>query len=226
MAAELTLVLFDCDGTLVDSQHSIAAAMAVAFAECGRAAPDPAAVRRVIGLSLAESVQRLDPALPLAMTADVVAAYRRAFAGLYGDNAARDPLYPGTLQTIEALDSTGCLLGIATGKSRSGVSTLLDGHGLLNRFVTVQTPDTNPGKPNPGMIESALAETGAERDRTVFIGDSVYDMQMAVNAGVAGVGVDWGYHGADELRDAGAVAVLSNFEALPGLVSERFSGLS
>lgn len=223
MAAELTLVLFDCDGTLVDSQHSIAAAMAAAFAQCGRTSPDTAAVRRVVGLSLSESVQRLDPSLPEAMVAEVVAAYRQAFSALYGDDPTRDPLYPGVREIIEALDRAGCLLGIATGMSRGGVSTLLKGHDLLHRFVTLQTPDTNPGKPNPGMIESALAETGAERARTLFVGDSVYDMQMAVNARVDGIGVDWGYHEADELTQAGAVCVLSSFAALPDLIGERMA---
>lgn len=218
MAEELILVLFDCDGTLVDSQHSIAAAMAVAFEGCGLTPPPLAAVRQVVGLSLSESVQRLAPSLPEARVAAVVAAYRQAFAHLYADDPARDPLYPGAREAISALDDAGRLMGIATGKSRGGVSVLLDGHELLHRFVTLQTPDTNPGKPHPGMIDSALAETGVERTHTLFVGDSVYDMQMAVNAGVVGIGVDWGYHAPAELKQAGAAHVLSRFDDLADLV--------
>lgn len=215
---ELSLVLFDCDGTLIDSQHSIAAAMADAFAACALPPPTVDQVRRVVGLSLHESVLGLSPGLAPDTVDVVVAAYREAFGRLYAANAARDPLYPGAREAVTALDAAGCLLGIATGKSHGGVSTLLAGHGLLDRFITVQTPDTNPGKPHPGMIQSALAATGAERSGTCLIGDSVYDMQMAANAGVTAIGVDWGYHAADELRDAGAAYLLSDFAILPGLI--------
>ena len=182
--------------------------------------PGLADVRQVVGLSLAESIRRLagehDPGE--SEVAAVVAGYRQAFAALYGADPARDPLFPLTREMLDSLDGQGRLLGVATGKSRGGVETILRGHGLLERFLTVQTPDTNPGKPHPGMVDSAMAALGVEPHRTVLVGDSVYDMEMAVNAGIAGVGVSWGYHEPEALAGAGAVAVLDSFADLPELV--------
>ena len=224
MTAEFTLILFDCDGTLVDSQHSIAGAMAEAFLACELPPPEPAAVRHVVGLSLDESVRQLAPALSPDVVAAVVSGYRQAFARLYAADPARDPLYPGAREAVAGLHAAGRRLGIATGKSRGGVSTVLRGHDLLHCFATLQTPDDNPGKPHPGMIESAIAATGALAAETCLIGDSIYDMQMAANAGVTAIGVDWGYHPASDLRAAGAEHVLSRFADLPILLAAMPEG--
>jgi phosphoglycolate phosphatase len=211
-----SLVVFDCDGTLVDSQHAILACMRDAFTAHGCAAPENAAIRGVIGLSLDEAVARLaaagDPA------EKVVEAYRHAFFALRSRPDFHEPLFPGVATALEALDSAGCLLGIATGKARRGLLATLERHGLLNRFVTLQTADSNPGKPHPAMLLRAMAETGADPDRTVLVGDTSYDMEMARRAGARAVGVAWGYHDRRELEAAGADRIVERCEELADCV--------
>ena len=136
-----------------------------------------------------------------------------------------EPLFPGTLQLIETLSAAGYLLGIATGKARRGLDITLEQHGLTDLFITLQTPDTNPGKPNPGMLYAAMAETGVQARRTVMIGDTSFDMEMAVAANVAGIGVSWGYHATEELLVSGASKVIDHYDALPGLVEQLTRGM-
>ncbi|MCG5242885.1 HAD-IA family hydrolase [Azospirillum doebereinerae] len=200
----LRLALFDCDGTLVDSQFAIIDAMTAAWAEHGLGVPDPMAVRRMVGLSLVEAVALLLPAEAPDLHVAVAESYKRAFAASRGRGEVHEPLFPGILDTLAALADAGVLLGVATGKSRRGLDAVLKGHGITGRFVTLQTADVGPGKPNPHMVQRALAETGAAEAGTVVIGDTTYDIQMARNARVASVGVSWGYHAVAELEAAGA----------------------
>jgi phosphoglycolate phosphatase len=111
---------------------------------------------------------------------------------------------------LDALLDDGWLLGVATGKSDRGLEHCLASHGLSRHFVTLQTADRHPSKPHPAMLEAALFEAGAMPQHAVMIGDTAYDMMMAVNAGVRALGVDWGYHTPAELSDAGAEAVARN----------------
>ena len=212
----LSLVVFDCDGTLVDSQHAILACMREAFATHGCAAPEDAAIRNVIGLSLDEAVARLaaagEPADKLAET------YRQAFFTMRSRPGFHEPLFPGVVAALESLDSAGCLLGIATGKARRGLLATLERHRLSGRFVTLQTADLNPGKPHPAMLLRAMAETGADPGRTVLVGDTSYDMEMARRAGARAVGVAWGYHDRRELEAAGADRIVERCEELADCV--------
>jgi phosphoglycolate phosphatase len=209
-----TLCLFDCDGTLVDSAHTIVAAMEQAFTHCDLAVPTADAVRAVIGLPLRTAIaallaegedHRLDP---------LAAAYSAAFGELTRQRVHAEPLYPGVEATLAALAGRGWLLGVATGKSRRGALATLAAHGLLDRFVIVQTADDGAGKPAPDMVLNALRETGARRDRTVMIGDSIYDMAMARNAAVRAVGVSWGYNAPHQLQSAGAEVVVHGFDEI------------
>jgi phosphoglycolate phosphatase len=145
----------------------------------------------------------------------VANAYKEAFFDLRRRPDHDEPLFPGAEATLRMLEEAGWLLGIATGKSQRGVRAMLDRHGLHGRFLTIQTADENPGKPHPGMLLAAMAETGAEPTGVVMIGDTAYDMQMARNARAIGVGVAWGYHCPDELRDCGARMVVDDYGALP-----------
>lgn len=218
MSAAPRLAVFDVDGTLVDSQHNIVAAMVAAFAMHGLAEPEAAAIRRVIGLSLVEAVAAVAPELDSDLHWRLAHSYKEAFASLRSRPDHEEPLYPGALEALAELEQAGWLLGIATGKSQRGVRSMLDRHGLHGRFVSVQTADEHPGKPHPAMLLTAMGEMGAEAAETVMIGDTAYDMLMAGHAGVAGVGVSWGYHHPDELRQAGAVAIIDVYEALPALL--------
>jgi phosphoglycolate phosphatase len=197
------LAIFDCDGTLVDSQANICTAMAHCFAEAGLPAPAREATRRVVGLSLVEAVRALLPDGEHDHRA-LAEGYKSAFQRMRGEGRVEEPLYDGVAELIEGLEADGWLLGIATGKSDRGLGLCLEKHGLSGRFVTLQTADRHPSKPDPAMIEAALAEAGAVAETSMMIGDTSYDMIMAKAAGVAAIGVAWGYHDSEELLAAGA----------------------
>jgi phosphoglycolate phosphatase len=198
------LALFDCDGTLVDSQANICAAMEECFAESGLAAPDRAAVRRIVGLSLPNAIAVLAPDQDHHALAE---GYKRCFQRMRAEGRVEERLYDGIPEALAALEAEGWLLGVATGKSDRGLRLVLEHHGLAHRFVTLQTADRHPSKPHPAMIEAAMAEAGADTATTVMIGDTSYDIRMAHNAGVRAIGVAWGYHEAKELVAEGADAV-------------------
>jgi phosphoglycolate phosphatase len=198
------LALFDCDGTLVDSQHSIWLAMSACFAEAGLEAPCRERTRRVVGLSLVEAMRAMRPEDGPDRHAALAESYKRAFHALRGRGAVEEPLFDGVAELIDLLEAEGWLLGVATGKSDRGLGLCLARHGIASRFVTLQTADRHPSKPHPSMIERAMADAGASPETTWMIGDTSYDMAMARSAGAVAVGVAWGYHDAAELRAAGA----------------------
>jgi phosphoglycolate phosphatase len=207
------LIVFDCDGTLVDSQHLIVAAAERAFAAEGLAAPAAADVRAVIGLSLEAAMTVLQPAAAPALRLRLVDGYRAAWQALRTDGL-REPLYPGALATLHELERRGLLLGVATGKGRAGLDSVLAHHRLSALFVSLQTADRHPGKPHPSMLEAAMRETGSAPEATLMVGDTSYDMTMAHAAGVGAIGVAWGYHPVEVLAKAGAATILERFEDL------------
>ncbi len=199
--------MFDCDGTLVDSQHSICTAMARAFDAVKLATPDRLTILSVVGLSLPHAMAKLLPEADEAFHHHVSDHYRDAFRAMRGEGAVSEPLYDGIAELIEALAAQGWLLGVATGKSDRGLNLCLTHHGILDRFVTLQTADRHPSKPHPSMVMEAMMEAGAVPETTVMIGDTTYDIEMAVSADVRAIGVNWGYHLPEELLAAGAAAV-------------------
>lgn len=211
------LAIFDCDGTLVDSQATICRAMTAGFAACGLPGPSDAATRSIIGLSLPEAMAALHPHDPAAHE-PLGAAYKQAFFDLRAAGLANEPLYEGIVDAIEGLEARGWLLGVATGKSDRGLKHILEHHGLHPRFATLQTADRHPSKPHPSMIELAMAEAGAAPATTVMIGDTSHDIAMAKAAGCGAIGVAWGYHTPRMLRDAGADAVAAHPDELIGLI--------
>lgn len=215
----MKLFIFDCDGTLADSQHMIVAAMEQAFATHGLARPERSRVLSVVGLSLDRAVWRLLPdGIDHRLVECVADDYKAAFHELRRLEH-REPLYEGIRELIETFARRGdVLLGIATGKSRRGLDTILDRERLRSHFHTIQTADAHPSKPHPSMILTALAETGALPTRTLMIGDTTYDMEMARAAGVTGLGVAWGYHGRADLEQAGAHMVVERSQDLAGVL--------
>lgn len=218
MSTSLRLALFDCDGTLVDSQFAIIDSMTAAWAEHGIGEPDPLEVRRMVGLPLVEVIARLRPDLDSQMHLEVAESYKEAFAALRRGGDLREPMFPGIRDALDALAAEGVLLGVATGKSRRGLDAVLAHHGLADRFVTLQTSDVGPGKPHPAMVHRALADTGVDLSGVVMIGDTTYDIQMARNARVASVGVSWGYHAVPELQAAGADRIVHRGREVAGAV--------
>lgn len=211
----IRLAVFDCDGTLVDGQHSIIAAMSQAFEAHGLAPPTADAVRHVVGLPLREAIVRLVPDAADADQARLENGYVEAYSALRRQGAVNDPLFPGAVETLDALDRAGWILGIATGKGRRGLLATLESHGIAHRFAILQTSDHGPGKPHPDMLLNAMSEAGATPAATVMIGDTVYDMEMARRAGTMAVGVAWGYHPEQQLRSAGAHAMARSFAEIP-----------
>lgn len=205
----MKLAIFDCDGTLVDSQHLIVAAMNSAFDSVGRKTLPRAQVLSIVGLSLPLAVETLLPQAGEREVAEISQAYRDAFFKLRADPSAEEPLYDGIADLIDWLHAHDeVLLAIATGKSRRGVDRIIEMHGLENRFVAISTADEHPSKPHPSMILHALNRAGAEPEDAVMIGDTTFDIAMARAAGVASVGVDWGYHDASDLDRAGPSALV------------------
>lgn len=210
----IRLAIFDCDGTLVDSQADICAAMDAAFEAAGLVPPDRNATRRVVGLSLPEAMRRLRPDGTADDHSMLAQLYRDAFRERRMAGQVAEPLYEGIAGLIEELAGAGWLLGVATGKSDRGLAHCLETHGLTGHFITLQTADRHPSKPHPSMIEACLADSGANPSETAMIGDTAFDMAMAVNAGVRAIGVDWGYHHPRELVEAGAEAVAGSIAEL------------
>ena len=212
------LVLFDCDGTLVDSQHMIVATMTEAFAKIGCAPPDPAGVLSIIGLSLPEAIGRLNADLDDVTVGRVAEAYRDTYQTMKFRLAETAPLYPGVLDALRVLAGRDdVLLGVVTGKSRRGLDAILETHGLTGLFAVLRTADDGPSKPHPFMVVDAVAALGGDASQTVVVGDTGYDMLMARAAGAFALGVTWGYNHRDELIQAGAQVLADSFTEVPAL---------
>jgi phosphoglycolate phosphatase len=219
----IRLVVFDCDGTLIDGQHAIQAAMAAAFREHGLECPEPGVVSRVVGLPLLDAIARLTPGTEMSQCERLAESYKAAFHLLRQDPNHHEPIFEGAARALETLLHSGFVLGVATGKSRRGLKAALERHGIDRHFSVLKTSDDGPGKPDPHMLISAMSDMGVSPGSTVMIGDTVFDVAMARSARVAALGVEWGYHDRAELEAAGAVAVAKSFAEIPEMV-ERLIG--
>jgi phosphoglycolate phosphatase len=217
----MDLIIFDLDGTLIDSEAIILGAQFETFARCGLAHPGREAGLGIVGLSLDIALARLagldkpDEAL--------TETYREVFGAMRRqaetDQALEEPLYPGAAAMLAELAARpGVKLGIATGKSRRGADYIIERHGWGGLFSTVQTADDAPSKPNPGMILRALAETGTRPERSAMVGDSSFDIEMAVAAGITPIAVSWGFQPVARLMALGARARIDAWAELPGLL--------
>ena len=214
-AHRFRLIVFDVDGTLVDSQQAILSAMAMAFTEHGLPEPDPAHVRRQVGLSVEETMAQLLPASDGDLRGRLAGSFRQAAFALRRGPGYSEPLYPGVRDLLRALAHPAVFFGIATGKARRGLDYTLGAHGIADLFRTLQTADLNPSKPNPAMLLNAMAAVGVGPRETVFVGDTSFDMNMALSAGTSAVGVAWGYHTTEDLRAAGAQRIIGQPGELP-----------
>ena len=220
MSYAFRLIIFDFDGTLVDSQRAILGAMVQAFAVHSLPVPAPEAVRRIVGLKLEIAIARLLPdPTDDALAHRVADSYRTAYFTRRQRPDYEEPLYPGVREGLRRLNTPQVCLGIATGKSRRGLLASLGRHGIRQHFVTLQTAEDGPSKPHPEIVHLAMAEVGVEAAETVLIGDTTYDMEMAGNARIAAIGVAWGYHGPAELRASGAERIVERFADLPATLA-------
>lgn len=213
----MTLVVFDVDGTLVDSGAEITRRVRGAFDALGLAQPSGETIRAGVGLSLPIYVGVVAQTDDEELIAQLVDAYRAIAAA---SPSGLMPLFDGAREAIERLAARpDTILGIATGKGLAGLRKTLDQNDIAHHFATLQTPDNNPSKPHPGMLHSAMDAVGATAAQTVMIGDAAFDMQMARAAGVRAIAVSWGLQSVDDLRRAGADYVIYSFAELDAAIA-------
>ncbi len=215
MTSQLKLAIWDIDGTIIDSRKIIQRAMDRAFKRAGLGGIDYDRTRTIVGLELTEAVLKLAPVdYPAERIPQLATFYKEAFVEQRQEPGFEEPLYEGALETIERLADEGWLLGVATGKARRGLDIVFEHHDLHKYFQTFQTVDGGPGKPHPRMVLDAMGETGTVAHQAVMIGDTLFDMQMGRNAGVHTLGVSWGFHTVDEVREGGAHEIHHRFDTL------------
>jgi phosphoglycolate phosphatase len=206
--------VFDIDGTLVDSRAIITACMDAAFIGAGFEAPGYEKTRRVIGLSLGAGLKYLAPDADDATRTRILESYRDAFFTMRQDPALASPLYDGAADLLETLANDGWTLGIATGKSRRGLDAMMEQFGWRDLFAANFCADDGPGKPHPHMVLENIRVLDADPRQTVVIGDSEHDMAMGVAAGIAALGVSWGFGTPSEMLAAGAGSVVDTMDTL------------
>ena len=219
----MKLVVFDVDGTLVDSRAILKQASDAAFHALGLTPPPYDALRQIVGLNLAEGLAQLAPEQPLEVLDKLIVRYKSSFGDLHRQPGFTEPLYPGAAALLDRLKGEGWRIAMATGKSRRGVDMIMSMHAWADLFDSTHCADDGPGKPHPAMLLEAMRALHAEPACTVMVGDTAHDIGMARAAGVRAVGVTWGFHTRAEIEASGADAVLDSFEAL-AVELDRFGG--
>ena len=224
----LRLVIFDVDGTLVDSQVSILASMEHAFTKSGRPVPSREAALGIIGLSLPEAMAVLAPEATRAEQLQLAQDYKYGHTTHRetGAAVANQVLYPGALDAIHHLNDAGFLLSAATGKSRRGLNRFLLTHGLDAMFLGTQTADDAPSKPHPQMVLNCLSATGVDPANAVMIGDTEFDMTMGREAGCRTIGVGWGYHERTRVMNGGAEHIVDSFSDLTAHIAQLWPDMA
>ena len=201
------LLIFDWDGTLMDSAGVIVESIQRACEDIGQPVPSDRASRQIIGLGLVQALQTLLPELPDEEYPRLVERYRHHYLG----RDAHIPLFAGVASGIRQLHASGFLLAVATGKSSVGLSRALEVSGLDAWFSATRCADQTHSKPHPAMVLELIDELDAAPARTLVIGDTSHDLLMASNAGVASLGVTYGAHEADDLHPHAPLALLDSF---------------
>ena len=215
-------VLFDCDGTIADSARLICAIMERAFRRFDLEPPPPEATRAIIGLSLETAVLALRPSLGEATARAVAEGYRIEYRAERARPDFTEALFPGMAELVRVLAARDAVfVGMVTGKSRRGVAALTAHHGIADCFAAVRTADDCPSKPHPAMVLECCAQFGIAADRSVVVGDTSFDMEMAKAAGARALGVTWGSHSSELMRAAGADEIAGDVAVLSRSI-ERF----
>ena len=212
------LIVFDWDGTLMDSEAKIVASARAAITDLSVPPLANERIRNIIGLGLREAVECLFPEGDEAFHRQFVERYRYHF--LIADQTPM-PLFAGAEDTLSALCDQGYMLAVATGKARRGLDRVLDETGLRRHFLTSRCADEAPSKPHPQMLEEIMEELGVAGDETLMVGDTEYDLQMARNAGTRAIGVSYGVHGCERLLQFEPLACLDDISELTEWLGHR-----
>ncbi len=212
------LLVFDWDGTLMDSAARIVACMQAAALDAGLSSPPADAVRNIIGLSLRQSFMDLFQTTDEDLTHALIDGYRSHF---FRPNSTPSQLFPGVEDTLLQLRSEGYLLAVATGKSRAGLDKDLLQTNLAEKFDLTCCADEAAAKPHPQMLVHIMEQLGVEPNDTMMIGDTEYDLQMARNAGTAAMAVGYGVHESQRLLAHGPMGLLEQIEDLVDWLQER-----
>lgn len=210
MSKRYDLIVFDWDGTVMDSTAVIASSIKQACRDLALPVPSDSAARYVIGMGLSEALRHAVPSAEEAQYEALTQRYRYHF--LAQDMAI--PLFAEARETIVELHERGYWLAVATGKNRNGLKRALEASGLEKYFHATRTADMTLSKPNPLMLIEIMDELGLQAERVLMVGDTTHDLQMAINAGVDAVGVAHGAHEAEDLRALNPVALLDDFVQL------------
>jgi len=204
------LIVFDWDGTLMDSTPTIAKCIQLASRDLGLPVPDDSAASHVIGLGLKDALSYAVPTLDPSDYPRLAERYRFHFL----TRDAELVLFPGVREMLEALHAEHYFLGVATGKTRVGLERALATTGLGRRFDATRCADETFSKPHPAMLHELTRELGQNIERTVMVGDTTHDLQMAINAGAYGLGVSYGAHPEESLRALSPVHCASSIADL------------
>ena len=215
MKNRFDLIIFDWDGTLVDSIDWIVHCIQQAAARYGCPVPETQAAKDIIGLSIENAIAQLFPNVELEIRQKVAADYGKTF---FSRQISRDDLFPGVYEMLEQFRCDGYRLAVATGKKSSGLSEAIKGTGVADLFCTTRCSDQTASKPHPLMIDEIVAELGVDKQRTLMVGDSVHDLQMALNARVASIAVTCGAHSAQTLQQYQPLMCLSYPTDLIGII--------
>lgn len=218
MKNKYDVLVFDWDGTLMDSEAQIVACMDFAIRENGIEPDPPHQLKRVIGLGLNEAVAELLPEHQSAIHLQVAETYRDRFLS---SKKAQSDLFPDVESTLYALHSAGYMLAVATGKSRRGLDKVLQQTGLEDLFVASRCADEAFSKPHPQMLEEIKTDLDVSVERMLMIGDTAFDLQMAANADVSSVGVSYGVHEPEQLQKYEPLIILDYLSELPDWLSSQ-----
>lgn len=220
------LIVWDVDGTLVDSRDAIFRSAVLAYEREGLPPPTYDQLRQIVGLNLREAIGVISPELPREALDRLAKGYRIAFQGLHAAPEFSERLYHGAAETLDRLRAQGWRIAMATGKSRRGVEMVIRTHGWADLFDSTHCADDGPGKPHPAMLLEAMRAIGVGPTRTLMVGDTAHDMRMAKAAGVYAQGVSWGFHTAEEVLEGGADHVAHDFDDLNRQIDRFSTGLA
>ena len=210
MAKRYDLIVFDWDGTVMDSTAVIVDSIQSACRDLDLTVPDDEMARHVIGLGLNQALRHAVPDAPESMYESLVARYRHHFLA----QGQAIPLFEGARETIAELHGAGYWLGIATGKNRAGLDRALESTGLKKYFHATRTADQTFSKPHPAMLLELMYELAVSAERALMIGDTTHDVQMAQNAKVDAVAVGYGAHPPEQLQELNPLALVGDFAEL------------